>query len=103
MTGSIPGSTRQNRVDPGIHPAESDPSRDPPGRIRSSASALWLNYLLHRTGRTDAAHGAAADAGDLAALRGQVPGRVPHLGFLVEPATADVPGPGRDPERPGRG
>src|SRR5215471_12438550 len=45
---------------------------------------------------------AAADPGDLPALRDQAAGRVPDLGLLVEPAAADVPGPGRQPQQPGR-
>src|SRR5262249_56241773 len=40
---------------------------------------------------------------DLPALRDQPVLRVPHLGLFVEPAAADVPAPGGDPQRPGRG
>src|SRR6266702_6085907 len=42
-----------------------------------------------------------ADQGDLSALRDQPARAVPDLGFLVEPAAADVPAPGRDPELAG--
>ncbi len=41
-----------------------------------------------------------ADQGDLAALRDQAARAVPDFGFLVEPAAADVPAAGRDPQRP---
>jgi len=44
---------------------------------------------------------APADPGYLAALRDQAASRVPDLGFLVEPAAADPPGPGSHPEQSG--
>src|SRR5215472_9252817 len=43
----------------------------------------------------------AAYPRQLPALRHELAGRVPDLGFLVEPAAADMPTARRDAERPG--
>src|SRR6266700_2132759 len=46
---------------------------------------------------------APAHPGQLAALRDEPVSGVPDLGLLVEPAAADAPAPGGDPQQPRRG
>ena len=93
--GAIAGAAGQRRRLP-------DPVRQPPRSSPRSASMLvWrIKSVPSASGAPrcprslPAPRGperAAADAGDLPALRDQVAGRVPDLGLLVEPAAADMP------------
>ena len=67
-------------------------SQQPPRRLDRLGQVVPGHFRRRRVGLGPARPDrAAADPGELAALRDQAAGRVPHLGLLIEPAAADVP------------